>query len=151
MVRFSMKPFSRRVAVILMMAAVAAFTLQGTLIATSEAATGEAGRFHHAHGHPQSDHAAAAGESHLLTHVHADGTVHRHAIDDDDGGLDEHIKEHGCPCCWNMAVAFGVLPSVSLCAVAEIAGGKLPIEAATPLQVSEPDGLRKPPRPPCIA
>jgi hypothetical protein len=50
-----------------------------------------------------------------------------------------------------MAVAFGVLPSMSLCAVAEIVGGKLAIETSTPLQVSEPDGLRKPPRPPSIA
>ncbi len=148
--RVGRPPFLQRIAAIIMMAAAAAFTLQGTLIATSQAATGESGRYHHgfAHGHSQAQPADAA-DSHVLTHVHVDGTVHRHAIDDDD--LDDHIKEHGCACCWNMAVAFGVLPSVSLCAVAEIAGGKLPIEAATPLQVSEPDGLRKPPRPPCIA
>jgi hypothetical protein len=151
MVRFSMKPFLRRVAVILMMAAVAAFTLQGTLIATSEAATGEAGRFHHAHGHPQSDHAAAAGESHMLTHVHADGTVHRHAIDDDDGGLDEHIKEHGCPCCWNMAVAFGVLPTLNIGNVVAIGAYKLAIGAPNSLTVADPPELTHPPRPPCIA
>src|SRR5258706_15099846 len=104
------RPLLRRLAVAVMMAAVGALTLQGTLIAASQAATGGASSYHHgvphkhAH-HDEAEHDESGEHSHILTHVHADGTIHRHAIDDDD--VDEHIKEHGCACCWNMGVAVG--------------------------------------------
>ena len=148
------RPLVRRLAVIIMMMAVAAFTLQGTLIAASQAATGGASNYHHGvpHSHADKDDAenSESGEhSHVLTHVHVDGTIHRHAIDDDD--VDEHIKEHGCACCWNMAVAVGVLATVNFCSIAVIAGSKLAIEIASPHRGADPDGLRRPPRTPSIA
>src|SRR5437773_3471465 len=101
-----------------MMVAAMAFMLQGTLIATSEAATGETGKYHHgmAHSHSHASHDDHGAESHLVTHVHTDGTMHRHAIDDDE--LDEHLKEHGCGCCYSMAIATCVLPSLSCCSLA---------------------------------
>ena len=158
--RLAARPLLRRLAVTVMMAAVAAFTLQGTLIAASQAATGGASNYHHGvqHSHIHKDdaehsegaeHSESGEHSHVLTHVHADGTIHRHAIDDDD--VDEHIKEHGCACCWNMAVAIGVLPTVNFCSIAAIAGGKLAIEMTSPHRGAEPEGLRRPPRTPSIA
>src|ERR1700704_7097239 len=137
------RPLLRRLTVIVMMAAVAAFTLQGTLIATSQAATGGTSNYHHGvpHSHVHKDdaeHSESGEHSHVLTHVHADGTIHRHAIDDDD--VDEHIKEHGCACCWNMAVAVGVLPTLNFCSIAVIAVGKLAIEMARAHRGAEADG-----------
>jgi ABC-type nickel/cobalt efflux system permease component RcnA len=144
--RFGLQPFLRRFAAIVMMAGAVAFTLQGTLIATSQAATGEAAG--HAHGHFHHDHTATE-HSHVLAHVHVDGTVHSHAIDDDDG-LDEHIKQHGCPCCWNMAVAVGVLPALNICNLVASVAYKLAIEVPTPLKVVDPTRLKRPPRTPSI-
>jgi hypothetical protein len=131
-----------------MVAAAMASTLQGTLIATSEAATGSSGRYHHGMAHSQDDHAE---HSHVVTHMHSDGTVHAHAVDDDDGALDEHIKEHGCACCYSMAIAVGVLPSLNTCSVAEIVFTKLVGEMTSPLRETDPNGLKRPPRPPSIA
>jgi hypothetical protein len=136
-------PFLRRIAVIVMMSAAVAFVLQGTLIATSQAGTGAHSHFHHDH--------TAAGHGPALTHVHADGTVHSHVIDDDDGGLDQHIKAHGCPCCWNMAAAIGVLPTLAICNVVAAVGYKLAIAAPNPLKVADPTELTHPPRTPGIA
>jgi hypothetical protein len=158
---FALRPLLRRFAVSVMLAAAAAFVLQGTLMATSEAATGSSSSsssrsssYHHGHPHR---HAPAAGvdehvdaeHSHIVAHVHTDGTVHSHAVDDDD--LDDHIKEHGCACCWNMAVALGVLPTVVRVEVAAIAGSKLAIEPPAAQRAADPNRLKRPPRPPSIA
>jgi ABC-type nickel/cobalt efflux system permease component RcnA len=130
--RLARRPILRRFAVIVMMAAAVAFTLQGLFVATSEAATGDTSHyqlgfaFSHALG-------AGAAHSHLITHVHADGTVHRHAVDDDDGALDEHIKQRG----WNMAIVVGVLPCPSICMVPAIVGSRLAIEKPSPLLVAD--------------
>jgi hypothetical protein len=140
----------RRFAVVIMTAATLAFTFQGTFIATSEAATGNSSHYHHGFAHSHADNDGEA-HSHDVTHVHVDGTIHRHAVDDDDGALDEHLKEHGCPCCWNMAIAVRVLPTGNFCSIAVIAGSKLAIEMASPHRGAEPDGLRRPPRTPSIA
>jgi hypothetical protein len=124
-----------------------AFTFQATFIAPSDGATGETSRYHHgfarSQAHPQT-------HAHEVAHVHADGTAHRHVIDDDDD-LDEHIQEPGCPCCWNMAIVVGVLPAPAACAIALASGAKLAIEAPTRYRDAEPNGPRRPPRPPSIA
>src|SRR5947209_7699108 len=99
-----------------MLAATAAFTLQAAFIAPSEPATGEESPYHHGFARNHVNHEASA-HHHEVAHVHADGTVHRHAVDDDDGALDEHIQEPGCPCCWNMAIVPGVLPTPPNCTV----------------------------------
>src|SRR5438552_5178225 len=88
--RFARRPISRRLATIIMMAAAAAFTVQGIFVAASEAATGDSSHyylgfvFNHTH---------SVSYSHIVTHRHADGTVHQHAIDDD--ALAKHVKESG--------------------------------------------------------
>src|SRR5215475_12795008 len=111
-----------------MMAAVIAFTFQATFIVPSEAATGETSLYHHgfarSHFHQQEHH------HHEVAHVHADGTAHRHAVDDDDGALNEHIREPGCPCCWNMAIVTGILPSPVAPAALIPASNKPAIEAS---------------------
>ena len=144
--RFARRPYMRRLVGIVMMAAAVAFTLQGTFVATSEAATGDTSHYYlrFAFQHAGSE---GAAHSHVVTHVHADGTVHRHAVGDDDSALDEHLKEHG----WNMAIVVGVLPCLTICAIATIAGNKLVPETPSALPLADLDGLRKPPRPPCIA
>jgi hypothetical protein len=124
-----------------MMAAAMAFTFQAAFIPTSATAAGENGHFSY----------KRLTKSHVVTHVHADGTIHRHAVDDGDRALDNHLQEPGCPCCWNMAVVAGVLPSLGVCAVEAILIGKLAIEELDPYRGTEPDGPRRPPRPPCIA
>jgi ABC-type nickel/cobalt efflux system permease component RcnA len=129
-----------------MMAAAVAFTLQGLFVATSEAATGDTSHYHHGFAFSHA-HRGGATHSHVAAHVHADGTVHRHAVDDDDGALDKHLKERGC----NMAIVVGVLPCPSISSMAPIVGNKLAIETPSPLRVVDQDGLRRPPRPPCIA
>ena len=147
--RLATRPYLRRLAAIIMMVAAMAFILQGTLIATSEAATGETGKYHHgmAHSHAHADDHGSG--SHVVTHAHTDGTVHRHAIDDDE--LDEHVKEHGCGCCYSMAIAICVLPSLSGCSLAIDAGSKLAIEAPRAQPDADPNRLKRPPRPPSIA
>ena len=146
--RFADRTVLRRFALIVMMTASIAFTLQGTLIATSEAATGSSGRYHHGMTHSHDD---QADHSHVVTHMHSDGTVRAHAVDDDDGALDEHVKEHGCACCYSMAIAVGVLPTLNICSVADIVFTKLVVEMTSPLQAADPNGLKRPPRPPSIA
>ena len=101
--RFTRQSLLRRVATIMMMAAALAFVLQGLFVATSEAATGNSSHYYvgFALEHAEGDH-----PSHLVTHRHADGTVHRHAIDDDAGALAKHIKQPGS----NMALVVCVVP-----------------------------------------
>jgi len=142
-------PFVRRLMAAIMMAATVAFTVQATFIAHSEAAPGESGPYHH--GFASQRHHEVDAHHHEVTHVHADGTAHRHAVDDDDGALDDHIQEPGCPCCWNMAIVTGLLPNPAVSAIPVPASSKLAIEAPGPCREAEPNGLRKPPRPPSIA
>jgi hypothetical protein len=77
--------------------------------------------------------------------VHADGTTHRHAVDDD--GLARHVKERGSP---SMAPAVAVLPAPGIFTVIAVAGNKLAIESPAPRRGTEPNGPRRPPRPPSI-
>jgi hypothetical protein len=126
-----------------MMTATLAFALQGICVAASEAATGDSSHyylgfaFNHAHG----------THSHIVTHQHADGTIHRHAVDDDDDALADHVKQPG----WNMAVVVCVVPVIAVPALHEVAGERLAMEVPRRLWVAAIDGLRRPPRPPSIA
>jgi len=139
-----------RFGVVIMMTATMAFTLQGTFIAASQTATGQNSHYHHGYAHSHAFYEGHA-KSHVVAHVHADGTVHKHVVDDDDGALNDHIQEPGCPCCWNMAIVIGVLPNVTNCTVFATLSGKLAIEMPTPYRGTEPNGPRRPPRPPSIA
>src|SRR5262245_15465411 len=133
----------------IMMVATVAFTLQATFIAHSEAALGEPGAYHH--GFASQRHHDVDAHHHEVAHVHADGTAHRHVVDDDDGALDEHVQEPGCPCCWNMAIVPGVLPTSPQCAMSRTSIGRLAIDVSDPDRGTEPNGPRRPPRPPSIA
>ena len=138
------RPSLMRLATIIMMAAAVAFAVQGIFVAASEAATGDTSHYylgfvfthHHDESHP-----------HIVAHRHNDGTVHEHAIDDDEDALAKHIKEPG----WNMALVICVLPCPELPAISKIAGHKLTIEKPQRLWVADLGGLRRPPRPPSIA
>jgi ABC-type nickel/cobalt efflux system permease component RcnA len=143
--RSGARPRCRRFAVVVMMAAAMAFIFETSIIATSEAATAEDNHSHH----DNASHSPHGGhqKTHVVTHVHADGTVHRHDVD---GALDDHIRESGSPC-WSMAVVFGVLPSPGVCTVEAILIGKLAIEGVDPYRGTEPDVPGRPPRPPSIA
>jgi hypothetical protein len=134
-----------RFAAIVMMAATMAFTFQGTFIPTSEAETGENIHYHHGFAHRHGAHAA----THVATHVHADGTVHRHVIDDGDD--DDHLQQPGCPCCWNMAIIVGVLPTQNDCMIILVLGERFALGSPVSLRGTEPNGPRRPPRPPGIA
>jgi len=128
-----------------MMAAWVAFAVQGMFVAASEAATGDSSHYYLAFvfGHPHGD-----GHSHVVMHSHADGMVHQHAIDDDDDdALAKHVKEPG----WDMAVVVCVLPFGDVSAVGEVPGRKLAMQNPEHLRVADIGGLRRPPRPPCIA
>jgi ABC-type nickel/cobalt efflux system permease component RcnA len=144
--RFAAQSLFGRFAAVIMMVAVIAFTFQATFIAPSEAATEGTSLYHH--GFARS-HVRQQANHHEVAHVHADGTAHSHAIDDD--ALDEHIQEPGCPCCWNMAIVVGVLPAPTACTVALALGARLAIEAPAPYRDTEPNGPRRPPRPSSIA
>jgi hypothetical protein len=138
-----------RFAVVIMMAAAMAFTIQGTFVAAAQSASGENSHYHHGYVH---SHAAYEGHvrSHAVAHVHADGTTHRHVVDDDDGALNNHIQEPGCPCCWNAAIVIGVLPNLMIWTVSATLSGKLAIEMQAAYRGTEPSGPRRPPRPPSI-
>jgi hypothetical protein len=123
-----------RFAVILMMTAVLAFGLEGTFLTAAATLPTPEKSHHHRHNH-----------SHIVTHVHIDGTVHRHAVDDENGGLARHMKERGST---TVAPGMAVLPSPNGIAMAMVAGSKLAIEPPDPYRGTEPDGPRKPPRPP---
>jgi hypothetical protein len=75
-------------AIALMMAAAVAFALQCMFVAASETAlatpaVNTTASFGHAH---------AGAQGHVVIHRHADGTIHQHAIDDDDDALAKHVK-----------------------------------------------------------
>jgi hypothetical protein len=120
-----------------MMTAMLAFALQGICVAASEAATGDSSHYYldFAFHHPGGTH------SHVITHRHADGAVHRHAVDDDDGALADHIKQPG----WNMALVICVVPAVAIAALSEVAGERLVMENPRRPWVAAIDGLRRPP------
>jgi len=143
--RLASRPILKCVATIMMMAAAVAFTVQGIFVAASEAATGDTSHYYlgFVFTHPH-----AASHSHIVAHRHNDGTIHEHAIDDDDeDALAKHVKEPG----WNMALVICVLPCSEVPAISEIAGHKLTIERPRRLWVADLGGLRRPPRPPSIA
>ena len=141
--RFARRPFLRRAAIIVMMTASLAFALQGICVAASEAATGDSSHYYlgFAFHHPGGTH------SHLVTHRHADGTIHTHAIDDAKGALADHVKKPG----WNMALVICVVPAVAIPALSEVASERLAMENPRRPWVAAIDGLRRPPRPPSIA
>ena len=137
----------RRCAVLLMMASALAFTIQGTFIA--QAATGVNSHYHHGYGqrHAVRQHA----KSHAIAHVHADGTVHQHAVDGGKRALKDHSQQPGCPCCWNMAIVVAVLPLLPVAEFDTAPRSRVAIDNLDPYRSSEPDGPRRPPRPPSIA
>ena len=132
---------------IVMMAAALAFTIQGSFIA--QAATGVNGHYHHGYGQQHAVHQHA--KSHVVAHVHKDGTVHRHAVDDGNRALKDHSQQPGCPCCWNMAIVVAVLPLLPVSEFDAAPRSRLAIENLDPYRSTEPDGPRRPPRPPSIA
>jgi ABC-type nickel/cobalt efflux system permease component RcnA len=145
-VRSCAQSLRRRCVAVVMMAAAMAFTFETSFITTSEAATDE--DHHSPHSGATDPSQGAHPKSHLVTHIHADGTVHRHAVDDD--AIDDHVRESGSPC-WSMAIVVGVLPSLNVCAVEAILIGKLGIEGLAPYRGTEPDVPGRPPRTPSIA
>ena len=145
MLRFGARPWFLRFVDIVMMAAAVAFTLQSSFIA--QAATGTNSHYPRSHTHSSHRHA----KEHVVTHVHADGTVHQHALDGGARTLNGHLREPGCPCCWNMAIVIAVLPILPVPQVKSVASSRLTIETPDPFRGTEPDGPRRPPRPPSIA
>jgi hypothetical protein len=133
----------RRLAVGIMLTAALAFAFQCMFVAASEAATGDTSHYYLGY----VVHHTAVTHSHLITHRHSDGTIHRHAIDDDDGALAKHVKDPGS----NMALVICVLPIFEAAPFAEIASYRLDIEKSRPLTLADIDGLRRPPRTPGIA
>lgn len=131
----------------MMMAAALAFTIQGTFIA--QAATGVNSHYHHGYGQEHAAHQHA--KSHAIAHVHADGTVHKHAVDDGARALKDHRQQPGCPCCWNMAIVAAVLPLPPVSAFDAAPHSRVAIGDLDPYRGTEPNGLRRPPRPPSIA
>ena len=139
------RPILKRLAISMMMVAAMAFSVQSMFVAASEAATGDTSHYYvgFAFTHPHGE-----SHSHIVAHRHADGTIHQHAIDDDDeDALAKHVKEPGR----NMALVICVLPGLELPAMSEIAGHKLTIAKPRRLWVADLAGLKRPPRPPSIA
>jgi hypothetical protein len=132
---------------IMMMAAALAFTFQGTFIA--QAATGANSHYHHGYNQQHAAHQHA--KSHVVAHVHKDGTIHRHAVDDGNRALKDHTQQPGCPCCWNMAVIAAVLPLPPVSKFDVALRSRVAIGNLDPYRSTEPDGPRRPPRPPSIA
>jgi hypothetical protein len=131
----------RRFTDIVMMAAALAFAFQATFIA--QTASGA-----NSHYHPSLHRHA---KTHVIAHVHADGTVHQHAVEDGARALSDHLQEPGCPCCWNMAIVAGMLPLPIIAKFDAVASTKLTVEDPDPYRGTEPDGPRRPPRTPSIA
>jgi hypothetical protein len=136
--------FRRRIAAIVTMAVALAFALQGVFVAASEAATGDSSHYYvvFAFEHDNGEH-----HTRMVTHMHADGTIHTHAIDDDPGALARHIKQPGS----NMALVICVAPNMSFPAPFAVAGQKLTPENPQPPRIADLDGQKRPPRPPSIA
>ena len=140
----------KRFAVLVMMTAAMAFTIQGAFVAAAQNASGENSYYDHGYA---DNHALYDGHanSHAVAHAHTDGTTHRHVVEDDDGALNDHIQEPGCPCCWNAAVVIGVLPSLMIWTFSAALSSKLAVEMSATYRGTEPNGPRRPPRPPSIA
>jgi hypothetical protein len=145
--RSGTRPLFRRCVDIVMMAAALAFTFQGTFIA--QAGTGVNSHYHGGYGHRHSSDEHA--KRHVVAHVHADGTVHQHAVADGDRALKDHRQEPGCPCCWNMAIVAAVLPLLPVSELCAAPHSRVSIGHLDPYRGTEPDGPRRPPRPPSIA
>ena len=145
--RIGAKSRFHRGVIVVMIAAMLEFALQATYIQPSANAAETKSGAHLGYttgslpyrGHP----------TRIVTHVHSDGTVHRHAVDGGNVTIDDHLRESGSPC-WSMAIVVGVMPSPSVCAVEAILIGKLAIQGLEPYRGTEPDGPRRPPRPPSI-
>jgi hypothetical protein len=142
--RLAAQSLTRRIAVIVMMMAAVAVALQGMFVAASEAATGDTSHYYLGfvlgHSHDRA-------HSHVLSHRHADGIVHQHAIDDDDDALAKHVKQTG----FNMALAICVLPCPDVPVISEMASHKLTVATPPGLSLIDLGRLRPPPRPPSIA
>jgi hypothetical protein len=145
--RSAARGWSRWCADIIMMAATVAFTFQGTFIAQS----GAGATSHYHHGFAQRYAAHQHAKSHVVAHVHADGTVHQHAVKEGDKALKDHLQEPGCPCCWNMAIVAAVLPLQPVAALDATPASRVAIAKLDPYRSTEPDGPRRPPRTPSIA
>ena len=128
---------------IVMMAAAMAFTVETSFITPSETAS------HEDHDDALDSAIGTHPKAHLVTHTHADGTVHRHAVDDDE--LADHIRESSGSPCWSMAIVVGVLPSRSVCPVEAILIGKIAMAELAPHRGTEPAVPRPPPSIPSIA
>jgi hypothetical protein len=133
----------QRMAIALMMAAAVAFALQCMFVAVSEAATGDSSHYYlgFVFSHP---HGGAHG--HVVRHRHADGTIHQHAIDDDDDAIAKHVKKPGL----DMALVVCVLPCRNISTISDVPGRQLTIENPSHLWVVDLRGLRRPPRPASI-
>jgi ABC-type nickel/cobalt efflux system permease component RcnA len=136
----------RRCVAVVMMAAAMAFTFETSFITTAATAADEDHHVEHEDAPDSSN--GAHPKTHLVTHIHADGTVHRHAVDDDE--LADHLRESGSPC-WSMAIVVGVLPSLSVCPLEAILIGKIAMEELDPYRGTEPDVPGRPPSTPSIA
>ena len=137
------RPFFQRIAIAIMVVAVAAFTLQSVFVAASEAATGDSSHYYLDFVFSQ----VHDGEhSHVVTHRHADGTVHQHAVDD--GSLAKHVKTPGAH---SMAQVIFVLPAPGTAAIVPMGGRRLLIEQSHRLKTADLVGLHRPPRPRSIA
>jgi hypothetical protein len=126
-----------------MMAAAMAFTVETSFITPSETAA------HEDHEDAPDSSSGAHPKTHLVTHIHADGTVHRHAVDDNE--LADHIRESSGSPCWSMAIVVGVLPTLSVCPLEAILIGKIAMAELDPYRGTEPAVPRPPPSIPSIA
>ena len=132
---------------IAMMAAAMAFSFETSFIAPAATATDED---HHVQQEDAPDSSNGAHpKAHLVTHTHADGTVHRHAVDDNE--LADHIRESSGSPCWSMAIVVGVLPTLSVCPLEAILIGKIAMAELDPYRGTEPAVPRPPPSIPSIA
>jgi hypothetical protein len=126
-----------------MMAAAMAFTFETSFITTSATAA------HEDHDDALDSANVAHPKTHLVTHIHADGTVHRHALDDDE--IDDHVRESTGSPCWSMAIVVGVLPSLNVCPVQAVLIGKIAMAEPDSHCGTEPAVPRPPPSIPSIA
>src|SRR5215471_158327 len=83
--------------IVVMIIAMLEFALQATYIQPSANAVDSKGDSHHVH--------TASGlpfqgrmNTRIVSHVHADGTVHRHAVEGGKGAIEDHLRESGSPC-----------------------------------------------------
>jgi hypothetical protein len=146
-VLFGLNRTCRRLAVSVMLAAAAAFALQGAWMAASEAAAA-AGYLPDpaiaVHGHVHS-HGTAPG--HLHVHGGDNGHVHQPADTDGFDPADEGTDKGKV---WRLGCAFAtaVLPALDLCASPFRRTDSILPATNESRAGTAPDGLRRPPRPP---